>query len=178
MKRQLVLLLMLSLTSTVLIADHPSSIDTALSTGGKGTSHSFKNSYVIYRSVGGRTDIKSDKEERKWWCVWLCKRPVPKKAQRIAIANSYYAEVQTGVFAVLQRGPKICNNASSCELKEWAFGLAVELEFPDGGASPTTLGELLEVDGVVTTHEVSIDGQTFTVVTSAGKHPISSGPIL
>lgn len=178
MKQQLVLLLTLLLTSTVLVADHPKSIDTSVNTGGKATSQSFKNSYFIYKSIGGRTDVNSDKQERKWWCVWLCTRPVPKKAQRIVIANAYYAEVQAGVFAVSERGPKICNNASSCELKEWAFGLAVELEFPNGGASPTTLGGLLEVDGVVTTHEVSIDGQTFTVVTSAGKHPVSSGPIL
>jgi hypothetical protein len=178
MKRQLVLLLTLSLTSNVLVADHPKSIETAVNVGGKGTSQSFKNNYFIYRSIGGRTDIVSNKTERKYWCLWLCKVPVPRKAERIVVANTYYAEVQTGVFAVLERGPKTCSNASSCEQKEWAFGLAVELEFPGGGASPTTLGGLLEVDGVVTTHEVAIDGQTFTVVTSAGKHPISSGPIL
>ena len=162
--------------SSLLLADHPGSIDTPLSDGGVVASESFKSNYLVYRSIGGSTDVKGKQQKRKWWCAWLCSRRVEKNAERITIRNVYYSEVAPGVFAVLQRDPRTCLDASSCSQKEWAVGVGVKLEFPEGGANPATLSGLLPVDGVVSTHEIVVDGQTITVTTSAGKHP--AAPIL
>ena len=162
--------------SSLLLADHPGSIDTPLSDGGVVASGSFKSNYLVYRSIGGSTDVKGKQQKRKWWCAWLCSRRVEKNAERITIRNIYYSEVTPGVFAVLERDPRTCLDASSCSQKEWAVGVGVKLEFPEGGANPATLSGLLPVDGVVSTHEIVVDGQTITVTTSAGKHP--AAPIL
>ena len=160
--------------SSVALADHPSSIDTPLNGGGLVISQSFRTNLLVYRSIGGRTEVKGSEQKRKWWCAWLCKRRVDKNAERITITNTYFSEVSPGVFAALEREPKTCNNASSCEQKEWAAGVGIKLQFP--GTSPTTVGGLLPVDGVVTRHETVVDGRTVSVVTSVGKHP--PAPIL
>ena len=150
---------------------YPSSIDTPLSDGGLVVSKSFKTNLLVYRSIGGRTDVKGKAKKRKWWCLWLCKRRVEKNAERITISNTYFSEITPGVFAVLERDPKTCNNASSCEQKEWAVGVGIKLQFPAGGTSPTTVSELLPVDGVISRHEILVDGRLISAVTSAGKHP-------
>ena len=149
----------------------PSSIDTPLSDGGLVVSKSFKTNLLVYRSIGGRTDVKGKEQARKWWCLWLCRVRVEKKAERITISNTYFSEITPGVFAVLERESKTCNNASSCEQKEWAVGVGIKLQFPAGGTSPTTVSELLPVDGVITRHEILVDGRLISAVTSAGKHP-------
>jgi len=146
--------------------------------GGLVESESFKNNYFIYKSVGGRTDVKGKEKKRKWWCFYLCKRRVNKDAERITISNTYYAEVATGVFAELPAPPRTCNNTSSCEQKEYAFGAGVKLKFPDGGVSPSTIDDLLPVDGVITRHEILVDGRPIVAVTSKGKHPPSPQPII
>ena len=163
-------------SSSLLLADHPGSIDTPLPDGGVVASASFKSNYLVYRSIGGRTDVKGQQQKRKWWCAWLCTRRVEKNADRITIRNTYYSEVTPGVFAVLERDPRTCLNASSCSQKEWSVGAGVTLEFPAGGANPSTVSGLLPVDGVVTAHEIVVDGQTISIATSAGKHP--AAPIL
>lgn len=177
MRKLITFVLLLGATS-LLLADHPSSIQTPLDDGGLVSSKSFKSNYLIYRSIGGSTKVQGKEQKRKWWCLWLCKRRVDKNAQSITITNTYYSEVQPGVFAVLERAPKTCTNTSSCEQKEWAFGLGVKLEFPGGGPSPTVPGGLLPVDGVITKHEILVDNRSITVVTSVGKHPGPSGPVI
>jgi hypothetical protein len=174
--KKLALCVLSLVSSSLLLADPPSSIDTPLNDGGLVVSKSFKTNLVVYSSIGGRTDVKGKEQKRKWWCLWLCKRRVDKKAERITISNTYFSEVTPGVFAVLERDPKICNNASSCEQKEWAAGVGIKLQFPEGGTTPTTVGGLLPVDGVITKHEILVDGQLISAVTSVGKHP--STPIL
>ena len=165
----------LALASTAL-ADHPRSIETPLGDGGLVTSKSFKTNLLIYRSIGGRTDVKGKETKRKWWCVWLCKRRVDKNAERITVRNTYFSEVSPGVFASLEADPKTCTNASSCEQKEWAFGAGIKLTFPEGGPSPAPVDGLLPVDGVITRHEIVVDGQTMSATTSAGKHPVAPIP--
>jgi hypothetical protein len=155
---------------------HPTSIDTPLDDGGLVVSRSFKTNLLIYRSIGGRTDVKGKEQKRKWWCVWLCKQRVDKTAERITISNTYFSEITPGVFAVLERDPKTCNKASSCEQKEWAVGVGIKVQFPAGSTSPTTVSELLPIDGVITRHEILVDGRPISAVTSVGKHP--APPIL
>lgn len=151
-------------------ADHGEKIETALNDGGLVTSTSWKSNYLIYRSIGGETAVKGKEQKRKWWCVWLCKRRVDKNATRIEILNTFFAEVQPGVFARLER-LKVCNNASSCKQREWAAGVGVKLTFPNGSTTPGQLDSLLPVDGVITRHTILVDGRTIVVSTSAGKHP-------
>ena len=122
--------------SSALLASHPGTIETPLADGGLVISKSFKKNWVIYSSVGGGTDVKGNETKRKWWCLWLCKVRVDKNAERIAIMNVYYAEVSPGVFASSPEGPVICNNASSCEQKHWAFGIGVKIEFPGAARAP------------------------------------------
>lgn len=178
MKRPGILLFLMAAT-TVLLADHPGSIETALDDGGLATSKSFKSNYLIYRSIGGETRVQGKEKKRKWWCAWLCKRRVDKNAERITVANTYFSEVQPGVFAVLEREPRTCNDASSCGQKEWAAGLVVERTFPNGSTTPGIPGGLLPVQGVITRHEIVVDGRTIMNVTAAGKHPQAPpGPIL
>jgi hypothetical protein len=151
-------------------ADHGEKHETTLSDGGLVTSTSWKSNYLIYRSIGGETEVKGKEKQRKWWCAWLCKRRVSKNAERIEITNTYFSEVQPGVFARLDRA-KVCTNTDSCEQAEWAVGAGVKLSFPNGGPSPAPLDGLLPVDGVITRHLVIVNGQTIIHVTSAGKHP-------
>jgi hypothetical protein len=158
--------------STSARGDHGEKRETPLNDGGLVSSTSWKSNYILYRSIGGETVVKGKQVQRKWWCVWLCKRRVSKNAERIEIANTYFAEVQPGVFASLERPPKVCTNTDSCEQKEWAFGVGVKLNFPNGGSpTPGQLEGLLPVDGVITRHTVRVDNGTITATTSAGKHP-------
>lgn len=176
MKRTAVFLALLIAFSAA-YADHPSSVESPVDDDGLIKSKSFKTNLIIYRSIGGSTEVKGKEKKRKWWCVWLCKRRVNKDAESIIITNTYYSEVSPGVFAVLERNPKTCTNTSSCRQREWAFGVGVKLTFPDGGASPTTIGGLLPVDGVITQHSILVDGQSSSATTAAGKHP-DFGPVI
>lgn len=167
MKKTRLFLILLGVSS-ILFADHPSSIEIPLDDGGLVKTKSFKKNYWVYRSIGGRTEVKGKQKKRKWWCAWLCKRRVKKKAESIVITNTYYSETAPGVFAALERNPKTCSNASSCQQKESALGFVVEIQF---------LGGLLPIDGVITRHNIVVDGTVINRVTSAGKHP-DPGPII
>jgi hypothetical protein len=169
-KRIVCLAMMLALCSSAL-ADHGDKRETTLNDGGLVTSTSWKSNYIVYKSVGGETVVKGKEMKRQWWCVWLCKRRVDKNAERIEIVNTYFSEVQPGVFARLERA-QVCTNKASCKQSEWAIGVGVKMQFPNGSTpTPAPLDGLLPVDGVITRHTVIVDGGTIVAVTSAGKHP-------
>ena len=170
MRKQACLWVVALTICTAALADHGGKIETPLNDGGLVISTSWKSNYLVYRSIGGETEVKGKEQKRKWWCVWLCKRRVDKNATRIEILNTYFAEVQPGVFARLER-QKVCSNASSCKQREWAAGVGVKLTFPGGSTTPGQLDALLPVDGVITRHAIVVDGRTIVVSTSAGKHP-------
>ncbi len=152
--------------SPVFAGHAPESQEASLADGGLRSHESFNSDYLVYRSAGGETVVLGKEKKRRWWCVWLCKTRVAKKADKIRLSNTYYAEVQPGIFAFVGESV-VCVNASSCESKHWAFGRTVEMSFPGGG----TTGGLLPIDGVVTEHSVRIGGETFTATTAVGKHP-------
>ena len=81
--------------------------------------------YFLYRSIGGETYLKGKEQERQWWCVWLCKRNVDKKADSIIVENTYYAEVIPGVFASQQMATT-CTNSASCTLEKSAWKFVVD----------------------------------------------------
>lgn len=120
--------------------------------------------FYVYRSIGGETYLKGKEQERKWWCVWLCKRNVDKNADSIIVENAYYAEVQPGIFASLQTA-RTCKHSASCKLKEWAVGFLIKMNFPGEN------GGLLPIDGVVSHHIIEVDGKRFEEWTAKGKHP-------
>ncbi len=111
----------------------PSSQEIPLAGGGLRTHESFKSNYIVYKSIGGETEILGKEKKRKWWCVWLCKRRVAKNAETITVHNTYYHEIQPGVFASVQEA-KTCTNASSCSIKHWSIGALVKIKFDSGGA--------------------------------------------
>ncbi|MEX0644608.1 MAG: hypothetical protein WD076_04815 [Parvularculaceae bacterium] len=155
----------------------PAKVEEALSDGGLRHSESFKTNYYIYKSIGGETWLKGKEKKRKWWCAWLCKRRVDKKAELITIHNTYYAEVSPGFFSSIER-LKTCANAASCKQKEWSIGVGVKLPFPGESGSPTPSPTELPIDGVITRHTIKVDGQEFSIETSYGKHPAPPPPVI
>jgi len=172
MKRTIVSIVVLaSLAATPAMTSHaPASQEVPLADGGIRKHKSFKTNWYVYRSIGGETRVEGKEKKRRWWCVWLCKTRVAKKADEIVIRNVYYSETQPGVFASLEK-IAVCANASSCTQKEWAVGATIKVPFPGGGA----IDGLLPIDGVVTEHQVRIGADTFTATTAVGKHP---GPVI
>ncbi|MEM8500947.1 MAG: hypothetical protein AAF542_23235 [Pseudomonadota bacterium] len=162
-------LLLALFTSGSTIANHvDDKYERPLDDGGKYTSKSFKTNFLVYKSIGGSTSVKGKEKKRKWYCVWLCKVRKDKKVQRIVIQNTYYSELSPGNFTLYQEQPKVCENSSSCTQKEWAAGASIKIPFPGGG----TIDNLLPIDGVVTRHEIHIEGQQMkSELTSKGKHP-------
>lgn len=142
-----------------------------LPSGGFRHSSSFMTNYYIYRSIGGETYLKGKEQERKWWCVWLCKRNVDKKADSILVENTYYAEVQPGIFASMQTATT-CTNCASCTLQESAGGFVIKMNFPGEN------GGLLPIDGVISHHIIDVDGKHFEDWTAKGKHPVPPPIIL
>lgn len=173
MKRTIIgIVIAASLVAVPANANHaPESQEAPLADGGLRQHESFKTNYYVYRSIGGETAVLGKEKKRRWWCVWLCKTRVAKKAEEIIVRNTYYAEVQPGVFASVVGDAVVCANASSCGDKHWAFGATIKIPFPGGGA----LDGLLPIDGVVTEHQVRINSETFTATTAVGKHP---GPVI
>ncbi len=129
----------------IVAADHaPSKQKLDLDDGGYRESKSFKSNWGVYRSIGGNTRIKGKKKKRKWYCGWLCKVRVDKKAESITITNVYYSELSPGVFVESAPIQKTCEDTASCTLKESAAGFNITMRFPNGENG----GGLLPIDGV------------------------------
>lgn len=133
---------------------------------------SFRTNLYLYKSIGGAVEVRGEKKKRSWKCLWLCKKRVKVKADRIVITNQYYSRIDdTPVLVSVASSEKTCANASDCTSKHYAYGVGVKIEFPNGGASPSGLDDLLPLQGVLSTASVTIDGRTHTFVTASGPHP-------
>ncbi|MEM7765673.1 MAG: hypothetical protein AAF290_16530 [Pseudomonadota bacterium] len=164
-----------ALLPIIAAADHAeSNVKIDLDSGGYRESKSFKTNGFVYRSIGGNTTIKGEKKKRSWKCVWLCKKSVKKKVERIVLVNTYYSEVSPGSFVSSGPVQKTCEDVSSCTLKEWAVGFNISMQFPNGENG----GGLLPIDGVITNHRMIIDGQQYSAYTAKGKHPTPTNPIV
>ncbi|MEL6951259.1 MAG: hypothetical protein AAGM16_14215 [Pseudomonadota bacterium] len=172
--RKAILVAAIALPALVL-ADHADpKVKVDLDDGGYRESKSFKSNWLVYRSIGGNTTIKGKEKKRKWYCVWLCKVRVDKKAESITITNYYYSEVSPGVFVSSGPIPKTCEDTASCTLKESAGGFNIDMQFPNGENG----GGLLPIDGVVSVHRMVIDGQQYSAFTAKGKHPVPDTPVI
>lgn len=132
---------------------------------------SFDRNLWFYRSIGGKVKVRGKKKKRRWWCLWLCKKPVKKKADSIYIQNTYYSSINdTPIPVKTASHQKTCTQSSGCKLHHWAFGFGVDIKFPDGGATPGTVDDLLPIQGVVTEARVTVDGETVSFTTATGIH--------
>jgi hypothetical protein len=133
---------------------------------------SFKHNFFFFRSIGGEVTVRGSRRKRRWWCLWLCKTPVAVEADRIEIENRYFAHVVGTPFLVdAASHEKACSDCSDCTLKHWAVGIGVKLEFPDGSGKPSTVSDLLPLDGVMSRARVDVAGSSLTFETAAGSHP-------
>jgi hypothetical protein len=174
-KTDAIVIVGLAALSAVSLASHlPSQEKHDLEDGGYRDSKSWNKNWYVYRSIGGETTLKGEEKKRKWWCAWLCSIRIDKDAESILIQNTYFSEISPNVFSNFEAQPKECRNASSCTQKEWAIGGTIEVPFPGGG----DIDNLLPIDGVVTRHEIRVDGDQFVELTASGKHPTPDGPII
>ncbi len=166
-----VVAIVLLASTTPAHADHGAQKEESVKDG-KIVSKSFKRNWLIYKSIGSKTEAKSNKKKRRWWCGWLCKTNKALKVQSIHISNTYYADVDPGAPQVLfgHTEEKTCTDTHSCTLKEWAFGAAPKFSF-DG--TPTGLdGVPFPLSGVIGVHTIVLkDGTRVQLVTSKGAHP-------
>ena len=134
--------------------------------------NSFKTNLWLYKSIGGEVYIQTQRRRRRWWCLWLCRTRDSVSAERITIDNSYFARVEDTPFLISAAShEKECRNTSRCTLKHFAFGVGVKLEFPSGGAAPTTVPDLLPSDGVMSRARIEVQGTNLHFQTAAGPHP-------
>lgn len=132
----------------------------------------FRTNLYFYKSIGGAVEVRGEKRKRSWKCLWLCKKRVKVKADRITITNQYYSRFDdTPVLVSSASSEKVCSNASDCTSKHYAYGAGVKIEFADGDTSPSGLDDLLPLQGVLSTASVTIGGRTHAFVTGSGPHP-------
>ena len=164
-----VCLVLIAFAPSLGFADHISKSQEVEIDDGKIKSKSFKtdvkitNFVKIYKSIGGNTKLIGKRKKRKWWCGWLCKRPVGINADEIVIENTYYGKVSPAHFETLDRR-KVCRSTSSCTEKITFWGFLTKMKFPGD------LGEI-EVVGVTTRHTINVNGETKTWLTAKGEHP-------
>jgi hypothetical protein len=120
----------------------------------------WKNNFLFYRSIGTSVDVYHREQTENIWGNTVTDW-VKKAAASISIENVYRAD--TG-FATATR-QKTCNNASSCEQKEWAAGINITIPADD----PTDVGggAVLEIDKVDGSVEVVIGEERLTGKVSA-----------
>jgi len=163
----LISVILVSGTSTYALASHDDFIRTDVSDTINVESKSYKRNWFVWRAIGGESKVFGTKKIRKWWCAWLCRRPVSKNAERITILNTYYAEITPENYQPILERFKECSNSSECLQREFAVGAAIKLPFPGAGG----IDNLLPVSGVITQHTINIDGfGQVRKVTSKGDH--------
>lgn len=91
----------------------------------------WKNNFIFYSSIGTEVTVYRREQTSNIWgnsvTGWV-RRP----AESIYIQNVY-----AGTSAGSVTRQKTCNNASYCELKEWAVGFSVSI--PSGDIIPTSI---------------------------------------
>jgi hypothetical protein len=125
----------------------------------------------FYKSIGADVSVLSNRQERKWWCLWLCKRPIPMRAEIIDIENEYYVSpgAPAGgpvVVPALSRSAQ-CRNTDSCSQSESAFGILIK----GPSISVGQLTDPLPLIGVVSRAAVRVAGQSFNLSAGAGTQP-------
>jgi hypothetical protein len=133
---------------------------------------SFRTNLLVYKAIGGKVTVRGERRVRRWWCGWLCKTNVSIDADRILLENDYFSRVEgTAILVQSASHAGECRNDSDCTRKHSAGGIGVKITFPNGGMSPSTIDNLLPLDGVISRASVTVRGRTFNFETASGPHP-------
>ena len=108
----------------------------------------WKNNFLAYRSIGTQVSVYHREQTKNIWGNTVTDW-VEKPASSIAIQNVYRG---SGPGAATRT--KTCNNASECELKEWAVGFTITL--PADSVTDVGGGAILDIDSVTGTVEIVI----------------------
>ncbi|MDH3336848.1 MAG: hypothetical protein OER22_01740 [Gammaproteobacteria bacterium] len=119
----------------------------------------WKNNFLFYKSIGCQVTVYHREETKNVWgntsTDW-----VKRAADSIFIRNRY-----SGSGPGVATREKTCNEASYCELKEWAVGITVTI--PPDGIDDVGGGAILEIDSVDSSVSVRIERETLTGEVSA-----------
>jgi hypothetical protein len=112
----------------------------------------WKNNFLFYRSIGTQVSVYHREQTKNIWGNTVTDW-VSKAASSISIQNVY-----RGSGPGVATRSKTCNNASECELKEWAAGFTLTL--PPDSVTDVGGGAILELDSVTGTVVVVIGGES------------------
>ena len=122
--------------------------------------HAWKNNYLAYKSIGTDVTVYHREQTKNIWGNTVTDW-VKKPASLIEITNVYHG---SGPGAATRQ--KACENASYCELKEWAFGVTITVETDTGDTSGGG-GAILDIDSVDASVVVVIGDERLTGKVSA-----------
>jgi hypothetical protein len=122
----------------------------------------WKNNFLFYKSIGTQVSVYHREQTKNIWGNTVTDW-VSKAANAISITN-VYTGTQPGLGPSATRN-KVCNNSSSCELKEWAVGVTVTL--PPDSVTDVGGGAILDIDSVTGTVSIAIPGETLSGVVTA-----------
>lgn len=119
----------------------------------------WKNNFLFYTSIGTEVDVYHREKTKNIWGSTVTDW-VKKPASSIHIENKY-----SGTGPGVATKTKTCNNASNCELKEWAVGISISI--PVGSPTDISGSATLTIDKVEGTVTVQIGHETLKAVVSA-----------
>ena len=121
----------------------------------------WKNNFLAYKSIGTDVTVYHREQTKNIWGNTVTDW-VEKPASVIEITNVYHG---SGPGAATRQ--KSCQNASSCELKEWAVGFNITVQ-TDSGDTSVGGGATLDIDSVDGSAVIVIGDERLTGMVSAG----------
>ena len=130
----------------------------------------YKNNWFFYKAIGATTRAYHMEETRFLGFLWSTGRNWVERNVAIISTGARF----NGLLPVLtgiDSESCVHQNASSCDVRKWAFGIGVTIQAsprsggPDSstGGTPNTGGASLEIREVVATGSASINNQSFVV---------------
>lgn len=123
--------------------------------------HAWKNNFLAYKSIGTEVTVYHREQTKNIWGNTVTDW-VKKPASVIEITNVYHG---SGPGAATRQ--KSCQNASYCELKEWAVGFNITVQ-TDSGDTGVGGGATLDIDSVNGSAVIVIGDERLTGQVSAG----------
>jgi hypothetical protein len=123
--------------------------------------NAWKNNFLAYKSIGTDVTVYHREQTKNIWGNTVTDW-VEKPASVIEITNVYHG---SGPGAATRQ--KSCQNASNCELKEWAVGFNITVQ-TDSGDTSVGGGATLDIDSVNGSAVIVIGDERLTGQVSAG----------
>lgn len=140
------------------------------------TLDAYHDNYWFYERIGSTAEAHGQRQVRKWWCLWLCKRPVSVIAEDVTITNSYYiravggGQVPSGTPVPVEVGQvtQECHRCDSLTNQQSGLGGIIG----DTGRPSTISGGLVGLlEGVVAVAAVKVSNRIFEMRAGAGLQP-------